>query len=162
MHSQQCLFARKISSEATGLKSRLTALYLSPKSDFPVSQEGLHLHNFATQQGRLGQRHGARFWEQQSTIGQNRELLIVICQKWPVAQRLVSRVNARTEINAPAYMLNDDTVILPNLGKIQASLSQRNRHRKAPFRLVFNNNYDDQLLICLDPIDLDFIKNFCA
>ena len=69
LHSQQSLFARRISPGATRLKSRLTALYLSPKSDFPVSQEGLHLHNFATQQGRLGQRHGTQFWEQQSTIG---------------------------------------------------------------------------------------------
>ena len=120
------------------------------------------MHNFATQQGRLGQRHGARFWEQQSTIGQNRELLIVICQKWPVAQRLVSRVNARTDINALAYLFSEDTVILPNLGGIQASLSQRNRHRKALLRLVFDSNDDDRLLIYLDLAVIDFIKDFCA
>ena len=86
----------------------------------------------------------------------------MICQKWPVAQRLISRVNARTDINALAYLFNDDTVILPNLGGIQASPSQRNRHRKALLRLVFDSNNDGRLLIFLDPADLYFIKNFCA
>ena len=142
LHSQQCLFARKISPDATGLKSCLTALHLSPKSDFPVSQEGLYLHNFATQQGRLSQQHGARLWEQQSTIVQSRELLIAIFQKWPVALRLVSRVKARTDINTLAYLFDDDTIIL--------------------LRLVFDSNHDDRLLICLDLADFYLIKNFCA
>ena len=120
------------------------------------------MHNFATPQGRLAQRHGAQFWEKQSTIGQNRELLITICQKWPVARRLASRVNARADINAPAYLFNDDTVILPNLGGIQARPSQRNRQRKALLSLVFDSNHDDWLLIFFNPTDLYFIKNFCA
>ena len=86
----------------------------------------------------------------------------MICQKWPVAQRLVSRVNARTDINALAYLFSEDTVILPNLGGIQASLSQRKRHRKALLRLVFDSNDDDRLLIYLDLAVIDFIKDFCA
>ena len=40
LHSQQSLFARRISPGATRLKSRLTALYLSPKSDFRSHKEG--------------------------------------------------------------------------------------------------------------------------
>ncbi len=162
LRDQEYLFARKISPDATGLKSRLTALYLSPHRDFPVSDEGLHLYNFTTLQGRLGQRHSKRFWEQQSTIGQNRKLLVVICQRWQVAQRLVSRVNELTDINALAYLFNDQTVPLPDLGGIQASLSKRNRHRKALLRLVFDSNQCNRLMICIDPEDIDFIKDFCA
>ena len=120
------------------------------------------MHNFATQQGRLSQQHSARFWEQQSTIVQSRELLIAIFQKWPVALCLVSRVKARTDINALAYLFNDDTVTLLNLGEIRASPSKRNRHRKALLRLVFDSNNDGRLLIFLGPADLYFIKNFCA
>ena len=67
---------------------------------------------------------------------------MVICQKWPMAQRLVSRVKARTDINTLAYLFDDDTIIL--------------------LRLVFDSNHDDRLLICLDPADFYLIKNFCA
>ena len=166
LRDQEYLFARKISPDATGLKSRLTALYLSPPRDFPVSHDGLYVYNFTTLQGRLGQRHGqqhgARFWEQQSTIGQNRELLVVICQRRHVAQRLVSQINRLTDINAFAYLFNDLTVTLPDLGGIEDSLSKRNRHRKALLRLVFDSTHANRMMICLDPEDIDLIKDFCA
>ena len=147
LRDQEYLFARKISPDATGLKSRLTELYLSPPRDFPVSHDGLYVYNFTTLQGRLGQRHGARFWEQQSTIGQNRELLVVICQRRQVAQRLVSQINRLTDINAFAYLFNDPTVTLPDLGGIEDSLSKRNRHRKALLRLVFDSTHANRMMI---------------
>ena len=166
LRDQEYLFAHKISPDATGLKSRPTALYLSLPRDFPVSHDGLYLYNFTTLQGRLGQRHGqqhgARFWEQQSTIGQNRELLVVICQRRHVAQRLVSQINRLTDINAFAYLFNDPTVTLPDLGGIEDSLSKRNRHRKALLRLVFDSTHANRMMICIDPEDIDLIKDFCA
>ena len=100
--------------------------------------------------------------KQQNTIGQNRELLVVICQGRQVAQRLVSQINRLTDINALAYLFNDPTVILPDLGGIQDSLSKRNRHRKALLRLVFDSTHANRLMICIDPEDIDLIKDFCV
>ena len=86
--AQDYLFARKISPEATELKRRLGALYAETGVRFSISNEGRHLFSFLVGRGRIGRRFAPRFWEAESTIGRDRELLIVVAKKWHVGKRL--------------------------------------------------------------------------
>ena len=81
--SQDYLFARKISPEAFTLKERLGELWSSERADFQVSNEGRRLFKFLTERGRVGRRFAPRFWEQEATLGRDRELMIVACKGNP-------------------------------------------------------------------------------
>ena len=79
LRSQNFLFARKISPEVGGLKTRLLTLYQSPQPTCQISDGGTYLYRSKTHSGRRGR----RFWEAQTTLGQPRDLLIVLCKKTP-------------------------------------------------------------------------------
>ena len=79
LRGQNFLFARKISPEVGGLKTRLLALYQSPQPTCQISDGGTYLYRSKTHSGRRGR----RFWEAQTTLGQPRDLLIVLCKKTP-------------------------------------------------------------------------------
>ena len=95
--SQDALFARKISPEATELKQRLGTLYADDSATFQISGEGRNLYSFLTGRGRIGRRFANRFWEEESTLGRRRELMIVICKKWHVAKRLLGAHQAHRQ-----------------------------------------------------------------
>jgi hypothetical protein len=73
--SQDYLFARKISADASDLKRRLGLLYAAQGVHFLISNEGRSLFKFLTGRGRIGRRFSMRFWETESTLGRERELL---------------------------------------------------------------------------------------
>ncbi|MCB4454942.1 DUF5928 domain-containing protein [Leisingera sp. McT4-56] len=158
--SQDFLFARKISPGAKELKSRLGRLYAARGVDFQISNEGRSLYQFLSQRGRIGRRFAPRFWETESTLGRERELLIVICKKWHVAKRLLEKVRHATNIPAIEYLFNEEDTPLPDLGGIQAALMKRTRHRRALVRMLFEYYGSDQLIICLDPADIDLMNDF--
>ena len=101
--SQDFLFARKISPEAKELKKRLGRLYASDRDDFKISDEGRSLFKFLTGRGRIGRRFAPRFWETETTLGRERELLIIACKKWHVAKRLIGAIKHHTNIPAIDY-----------------------------------------------------------
>jgi len=158
--SQDFLFARKISPEAKELKRRLGALYASMGTQFRISNEGRSLHEFLTGRGRVGRRFATRFWETESSLGRERELMIVTCKKWHVAKRLLERT--RQVINLPAieYLFNEEHTDLPDLGGIQSTLEKRTRHRRALMRMLFDYYETDRLLICLDPSNVELMQDF--
>ena len=158
--SQDFLFARKISSEALELKSKLGELYLKRGVTFRLSDEGRRLFTFLTGQGRIGERFAPRFWEKDSTIGRERRLLIVTCKKWHVAKRLLDRIGSVSNMPAIEYLFDEEATPLPDLGGIQATLAKRTRHRRAMMRMLFDYFDTDQMLICLDPANLDLFKDF--
>ena len=158
--SQDALFARKISPEAAQLKERLGRLYASERTDFKISNEGRNLFRFLTGRGRIGRRFAERFWETESTLGRQRELLIVSCKKWHVAKRLVGSIKHHTEIPGIAYLFNEVDTEMPDLGGIQGSLEKRTRHRRALMRMLFDYFGSDRLLICLDTAMLDLMQDF--
>ncbi|KIC18735.1 DUF5928 domain-containing protein [Leisingera sp. ANG-Vp] len=158
--SQDFLFARKISSEAKELKSRLGRLYAAQGVDFQISNEGRSLYKFLIQRGRIGRRFAPRFWETESTLGRERELLIVICKKWHVAKRLLEQIRQVTNIPAIEYLFNEEDTPLPDLGGIQAALMKRTRHRRALMRMLFEYYESDQLIICLDPGAIELMNDF--
>lgn len=159
---QDGLFARKISAEAKEIKARLGDLYAAKGIEFRVSDEGRNLHRFLTGRGRIGRRFGRRFWEAETTLGRERELLVVICKKWHVAKRLVARMSAETGIPAVEYVFDEASASLPDLGGVQSTLAKRNRHRRALARLLFDYHRSDRLLICLDPAGLETLRDFAA
>jgi hypothetical protein len=160
--SQDFLFARKISPEATELKARLGALYANDEAEFKISNEGRSLFKFLTGRGRIGRRFATRFWETESTLGRNRELMIVVCKKWHVAKRLPDKIRQLTNIPTVEYLFNEESTPLPDLGGIQATLGKRTRHRRALMRMLFDYYDTDRLIVCMDPGNLDLLQDFCG
>lgn len=158
--SQDFLFARKISAEARTLKSRLGRLYAAEGVEFQISNEGRNLYEFVAQRGRIGRRFAPRFWETESSLGRDRELLIVVCKKWHVAKRLLEQVRQVSNIPAIEYLFHEEDTPLPDLGGIQAALMKRTRHRRALMRMLFDYYETDKLIICLDPSALELMNDF--
>lgn len=160
--SQDYLFARKISPEALQLKERLGALFADDDAAITVSGEGRRLYTFLTGQGRIGQRFAPRFWERDATIGRERELMIVACKKWHVARRLLDKISFHSNVPALEYIFDEEGPNLPDLGGIEDSLGKRARHRRALMRMLFDYYETDQMIVCLDPANLDLVKDFYA
>lgn len=160
--AQDYFFARKISPEALELKARLGALYAETAREFTVSDEGRRLHGFLTGRGRIGERFAPRFWEKDSTIGRERSLLIVTCKKWHVAKRLTQRAGSATNVPSIEFLFDEEATPLPDLGGIEASLSKRSRHRRAMMRMLFDYYESDELMICLDPSNIELFQDLYA
>ena len=160
--SQDALFARKISPEATELKTRLGALYADDTARFQISDEGRNLYKFLTDRGRTGRRFASRFWETESTLGRQRELMIVICKKWHVAKRFLHEVRQRTNLSAIDYLFNEGHTPLPDLGGIERTIEKRTRHRRALVRMLFDYFDTDRLIFCADPSALDLMQDFAS
>ncbi|SLN52325.1 Core-2/I-Branching enzyme [Aquimixticola soesokkakensis] len=158
--SQDFLFARKISPEAKALKSRLGELYADDAAQFSISGEGASLFKFITNRGRVGRRFAPRFWETESSLGRERELLIVVCKKWHVAKRLLAQIKHHTDIPCVEYLFDEESTPLPPLGGIEKGLGKRTRHRRALVRMLFDYNNTDRMLICLDSANIDLVRDF--
>ncbi|MGV6813039.1 MAG: DUF5928 domain-containing protein [Brevirhabdus sp.] len=158
--SQDFLFARKISPDARELKARLGDLYASGRTDFTISNEGRRLHKFLTERGRIGRRFSPRFWETESTLGRDRELLILTCKKWHVAKRLLHSISRVTNTPGIEYLFDEESTPLPDLGGIQSTLKKRTRHRRALMRMLFDYYETNRLIVCLDPSHLDLMQDF--
>ncbi|MDF1726109.1 MAG: DUF5928 domain-containing protein [Sulfitobacter sp.] len=160
--SQDYLFARKISPDAQDLKRRLGLLYAAQGVQFQISNEGRSLFQFLSGRGRIGRRFATRFWETESTLGRERELLIVVCKKWHVAKRVLDRIRQVTNVPCIEYLFNEEGTPLPDLGGIQNTLEKRHRHRRALMRMLFDYFETDRLIVCMDPANLDLLNDFAA
>ena len=158
--SQDYLFARKISPEARELRRRLGALYTTDDAQFTISGEGPSLFKFLTGRGRIGRRFAQRFWETESSLGRERELMIITCKKWHVAKRLLDQARQATNVPGIEYLFNEEGTALPDLGGIQTTLEKRTRHRRALMRMLFDYYDTNRLMICLDPSNLDLMHDF--
>jgi hypothetical protein len=160
--SQDYLFARKISPEAKVLKDRLGRLWVSDRTDFTVSREGPQLYQFLAGRGRIGRRFGTRFWERESTLGPDRELFMIVCKKWHVAKRMMHAAEDRLAIRGVEYLFDEAACPVPHLGGIERTLEKRNRHRRAIMRMLFDYYGTDRLMICLDPANIDLMRDFMS
>ncbi len=157
---QDYLFARKISPEAAELKARLGVLWSSDQTEFEISNEGRNLHSFLTQRGRIGRRFAPRFWETESSVGRDRELLIIACKKWHVAKRLLGMSRHTFDLRGVEYLFNEQDADLPDLGGIESTVEKRMRHRRALLRILYDYHGTDRLAICLDPSAVDLMRDF--
>jgi hypothetical protein len=142
------------------LKRRLGDLYASRTIEFQISNEGRSLFKFLSGRGRIGRRFAPRFWETESTLGRDRELLIVVCKKWHVAKRLLSRIRSVTGLICIEYLFDEEGTPLPDLGGIQVSIGKRARHRRALMRMLFDYYQIDRMVVCLDPNNMDLMRDF--
>ncbi|WP_424971399.1 DUF5928 domain-containing protein [Dinoroseobacter sp. S76] len=159
---QEALFARKISPEAQELKDRLGALWSETGRGFAISNEGRRLHGFLTGQGRIGHRYAPRFWEAASSLGPERELLLIACKKWHVAKRLLTRAQQDLGLQGVAFAFHEEDCELPDLGGLDKTLDKRNRHRRSLVRLLYSCFETDRLALCIDPSALDLMRDFFA
>ncbi|MEM6825427.1 MAG: DUF5928 domain-containing protein [Pseudomonadota bacterium] len=160
--AQDFLFARKISPDAGKLRARLGELYAASGATFKISNEGKKLYQFLTERGRVGQRFGPRFWEKEATLGRERELMIVACKKWHVAKRLLDQLSHHSNVPLVEYLFDEEATKLPDLGGIQSTLAKRTRHRRALMRMLFDYFDTDRLVICMDPNNIDLLRDFYA
>ncbi|MBY6167079.1 beta-1,6-N-acetylglucosaminyltransferase [Pseudooceanicola nitratireducens] len=160
--AQDFLFARKVSPEAQDLKARLGDLYAAKGESFAISNEGRSLYAFLAGRGRIGHRFAPRFWENEASLGRDRELLIVICKKWHVAKRLTRRIARLTDLQVVDYVFHEEGAKLPDLGGIQSSLAKRARHRRSLMRMLYEYYDTSRMVICLDPGSLDLVQDFCS
>ncbi|MEM5475570.1 DUF5928 domain-containing protein [Pacificibacter sp. AS14] len=158
--TQDFLFARKISPEATILKKRLGDLFAAKGVEFQISGEGRSLYKFLTGRGRDGRRFAQRFWETESSLGRDRELLMIVCKKWHVAKRLIAEIKEHSDVPCIEYLFNEESTPLPDLGGIEKSLEKRTRHRRAWVRMLFDYYETDRMVVCLDSDGLELIKDF--
>ncbi|MGA9412331.1 MAG: DUF5928 domain-containing protein, partial [Roseobacter sp.] len=136
--------------------------YAASNVNFTISDEGPSLFQFLTGRGRIGRRFAARFWETESTLGRERELMIVVCKKWHVAKRLLEYIRQATNVPAIEYLFNEETTPLPDLGGIQTSLEKRTRHRRALMRMLFDYYETDRMIVCMDPSNIELLQDFAA
>ncbi|SFJ30385.1 DUF5928 domain-containing protein [Jannaschia pohangensis] len=160
--SQDFLFARKISPEAATLKEGLDTLWTSGRRDFPIAGDGRRLFTFLTQRGREGRRFAQRFWERESTLGRDRELVVIVCKKYHVAKRLAQSVRDHQIMPAVDYLFDEEATPMPDLGGIESTLAKRHRHRRALVRMLYRRMDTDALAICLDPVQFDLLQDFYA
>ncbi|PIE08425.1 MAG: glycosyl transferase [Rhodobacterales bacterium] len=158
--AQDYLFARKISPEASELKQRLGALYTETGVTFRISNEGRSLFRFLVGQGRIGRRFAPRVWEAESSIGRERELLIVVAKKWHVGKRLMGRIREVTGIVCMDYLFDDQWCDFPDLGGIQSGIEKRTRHRRALMRMLYDHFETDRLAVAMDPDNMDLLRDF--
>jgi hypothetical protein len=158
--SQDYIFARKISSEAMELKRRLGELYANDAEEFAISNEGANLFRFLVARGRIGRRFAPRFWETESTMGRERKLFVLICKKWHVGKRVLEQIRAKTGLAGVEYLFDEEVTELPDLGGIEGSIEKRTRHRRSLMRMLFDYYETDQMVVCLDPNNLDLMRDF--
>ena len=125
-----------------------------------MSNEGRGLFKFLSRRGRIGRRFASRFWESKTSLGRERELLILACKKWHVAKRLVGAIRHHTDIPTIEYLFDEQDASLRDLGGIQSNLEKRTRHRRALMRMLFDYYDTDRLIICLDTASLDLMQDF--
>ena len=160
--NQNHLFARKISPEATELRAQLGALFAAKGVTFEISDEGPELFKFVTERGRVSRRYANRFWEVETTLGRDRELMILVCKKWHVAKRVLAKIKQVTNVPAVEFLFQEQDAELPDLGGIQTTIEKRHRHRRALLRMMFDYFQTNRMIICMDPEGLELLKDFYA
>ena len=159
---QDYIFARKISAEALELRERLGALWADEGVHFPTSNEGAGVFRFLTGRGRVGRRFSPRFWEDDTALGRDKSLLLIVSKKWHVAKRLTQGLREQTDIPAVDYLFNEDQAHLPDMGGVENTVSKRERHRRAVIKLLFDQFGTNRLAFCLDSSALPLIQDFMA
>lgn len=157
--SQNYLFARKISPNAEDLKNQLAEVF---ESDNPIetAPDGRKVISYLNTRGRMGMRFGERFWERGSRIGRQNTLQVILCKKWHVGKRFADAISKNSRVKSVGYLFDEDGSNLPDLGQLEQSHLKRNRHRRAFLKLLYERLDTDQLIVCMDPSNLETLSDF--
>ena len=163
LKAQEYLFARKISEHALTLRERLRDLFREGFEALETANTARPLFDYLSQRGRIGRRFAPRFWERGGQIGRGSEILIVACKKWHVGRRFLHAVKSvKGAPESLGYIFDEEQDVLPSLGGIESSTEKRGRHRRAFLRLLFEVHGTERLLICLDPSNIDTVRDLAG
>ena len=162
LRGQEQLFARKISDNDDSLRRALAELFVAEDDiDAPIDT-GRALYDYVRQRGRIGRRFAPRNWEAGAKLGPAHDLTIIICKKWHIGNRVIAALRAVAPIPAYGYVFDEDAPDLPHLGGIENRRDKRGRHRRAFLNLLCKHHDSRRLCICLDPSNIDAIRDFAA
>ena len=161
LKSQNHLFARKISENATDLRKELADTFASDEP-VEIGPNGRQLINYLTSRGRTGDRFTERFWERGSRIGRQNTLQIILCKKWHVGKRFAAQFSNIIDTKNLGYVFDEPGDNMPDLGQLEHSEQKRNRHRRAVLKLLFERMDVNRLFICMDPSNLDTLRDFAG
>ena len=159
IRTQSYLFARKVSDNALTLRTRLRDLYGRSFDQMVTTDTAGALYSYVTQRGRVGRRYAERFWERGGKIGRANEIFVVICKKYHVGKRFMQAARRAGGPEAHGYVFDEDSGALPRLGGIESSKPKRGRHRRAVLRMLLEFHETNRLMICLDPANLDALRD---
>ena len=163
LKSEDAFFARKISSHDDALRRSLGELFESDDEIETTTTAGRTHYDFVRSRGREGRRFAPRIWEAGAMIGPERAVSLVICKKWHIGKRIIEELRgAGGGVPGFAYVFDEDDAWLPPMGNFEGSREKRSRHRRAFLRLLFEDTGADRIAFCLDPSNLDAIRDLMA
>ncbi|RED18525.1 DUF5928 domain-containing protein [Pontivivens insulae] len=159
---QDALFARKISATAPAFRQDLYEHYASGATVTAVSGAFGTLYEYVTSRGRVGARSMPRMWERGGQIGRGQTVMVVVCKKYHLGKRFIAALRNASGPVSLGYVFDEDVGVLPHLGGIESTREKRGRHRRAVMRLLFEYHEADRLVICLDPSNIDVLRDLNA
>jgi hypothetical protein len=87
---------------------------------------------------------------------------MLVCKKWHVAKRLLRTAADKLDVRGLEYVFDEAGARVPHLGGIERTLEKRNRHRRALMRMLFDYYGTERLMICLDPANIDLMRDFMS
>lgn len=160
LRGQKQLFARKISDNSDQLRAALGDLFVSDEVIENTENTGRKLYDYVRQRGRIGRRFADRIWESGATLGPDYTLILIVCKKWHIANRIAESVAEYSQLPAYGYVFDEENLHLPDLGGIENSSEKRARHRRAVLKLIYQHHDTSHLAICIDPANIDAINDF--
>lgn len=151
--------ARKISPNATELRTHLLNTFRRWE---PIAPEGggtTNLYRYLSWRGRHGQRYKRRFWE--TAIGERREkeLLIVTAKLWHIGKEICRSISDVTGLLNLGYFFDEDPDLDLPMGNLECGQGKRGKHRRATLNLIADTTGERRLLLAIDPTQRDVITD---
>ena len=148
-------FARKLSTDAAGLRKRLLDTFRARDCDTPEGGGGGQLYWYLAGRGRQGQRYAPRFWERGAIPHRDAELMIVVSKLWHVGRAIEEAAARAAGLTRLGYLFDEDRDLDMALGGLERGLSKRGRHRRALLDLILEITGERRLILALDPSRAD-------
>lgn len=162
LRAQDRLFARKLSTGADGLRTRLLGLFSGEGDGAAEGGTSGDLYGYLTRRGREGQRYAPRFWERAISPVGHGELLIIAAKIWHVGKAVEQAISEETGLPRLGYLFEEEGEIDVDLGHLEVGLQKRGRHRRALMNLVMDGLDGRRALLCIDPSRHDLIKDLLS
>ena len=95
-------------------------------------------------------------------LRRDRELFIIVCKKWHVAKRFVEKMRPNAKMPLLEGIFSEHVKELPKMGGILSKHQKKARYRRALMRMRYEYYVTEKLAICLDPSNIDQIRDFAS
>lgn len=162
LHAQDAPFARKISTHATAMETRLLEEFARWEGDGREGGSTPRLYDYLAGRGRVGLRYRRRFWERAIAPRRAAEVLIVSAKLWHIGTAVERAVANALELPHLGYVFDEDKDVDLPLGGLESGLYKRNQHRHAFLNMVFEELASDRLVLSIDPSRVDVIDDIAG